>query len=284
MASIILENEFIRASFNTVGGFIDSIVSKKDAREHAWHYDKELWGRRTAVCFPLCGKCLDDEYSFDGTVYSLPNHGFLREKELNVVFESQERLILENTYDEETLKRYPFKYNVQIEYVLGEDDVRVYYHVKNLDERTMYYSIGSHYTYLLPGVQEECSIFFSKPQTAGLFDQKTGLVSGDFLSSSDSFSLKGVLDSSSLIFDLTTLDTDYVALGDRNGIYTKVKGEGFRYLIVWAPAGGHNPFVCVEFWDGMGHVDTSTEKLGEKFGINSLEKGGERTYLQTIML
>lgn len=284
MAIVKLENEFIEASLNTLGGFIDSLVSKKDGKEHAWHYDSAIWGRRTAVCFPLCGKCRDDRYTYDGKEYSLPNHGFLREKELDIVFQSKDRLVLENTYDETTLERYPFKYNVQIEYVLDKSDVRVYYHVKNLDERTMYYSIGSHYTYLLPSVQEDCSVFFSKPQTAGTFDQKDGLVKGNFLSRTDSFSLKGVIDSSSVIFDLKTLESDYVGVGDKNGIYTKINGEGFRYLIIWAPAGGHNPFVCVEFWDGMGQIETAGDKLDEKFGINSIEKGGERTYLQTISL
>lgn len=284
MAVITLENEFVKADFNTLGGYIESLVSKKDSVEHAWHYDSALWPRRTAVCFPLCGKCKDDRYTVDGKEYSLPNHGFLRERELKSELIDSSRLVLTDRYDETTLTRYPYKYEVKIEYVLDESSVDISYIVKNLDENTMYYSIGSHYTYLLPCVQEDCFVFFSKNQKAGKFNQENGSVSGDVFNGSDRISLKGSIDSSSIILRLEDLDTDYVGVGNESGVVTKIKGEGFKYLIIWAPAGGKNPFVCVEFWDGMGHVSTFGSNIEEKFAINTLNPGEERRYLQRVEL
>ncbi len=284
MAVITLENEFVKADFNTVGGFIESLVSKNNNREHAWHYDSALWPRRTAVCFPLCGKCRDDKYSCGEKEYELPNHGFLRERELKADRIDSSRLVLTDEWDEGTLTRYPFKYKVEIEYVLDENNVDIKYKVKNLDKGEMYYSIGSHYTYLLPSLQEECSIFFSKKQHAGAFSQADGNLHGDVFEGKDYVSLKGTIDNSSLILDLATIDSDYVALGDEKKIVTSLKGEGFKYLIIWAPSGGKNPFVCIEFWDGMGQVETCTNELSTKWGISKLEAGGEKEYLQRVTL
>lgn len=284
MAVITIENEFVKAELNTVGGFIESLYSKKDGVEHAWHYDRAIWTRRTAVCFPTCGKCKDDKYSFRGEEYELANHGFLRERELKADLIDSSRLVLIDEWDEETLKRYPFKYKVEIEYVLDMSTVSIIYRVRNLDKNTMYYSIGSHYTYLLPDLQEECSVYFSKPQTAGAFDQTDGSVKGDVFNGKDYIPLKGTIDNSSIILDLSKLDTDYVAVGKDGEKVTSIKGEGFKYLIIWAPAGGKNHFVCVEFWDGMGHVETKGFDLDKKWAINSLESGKEREYRQIVTL
>ncbi len=283
MALIKLENEYVSATLNTKAGYIESLVSKKDGREHAWQYDSSVWPRRTAVCFPLCGKCRDDIYSADGKEYTLPNHGFLRERELTVVSSDATHLVLEDSWDETTLSRYPFRYSYRIEYRLSLSSLLIGYRVKNLGEGRMYYSTGSHYTYALLKKQEECFVYFENKEKAGAFSQKDGSVSGTAVSG-DRLSLRGVIDSSSLILDLDTLSSSTVSVGDESGVFTKIKGDGFRYLIIWAPQGGGNDFVCIEFWDGMGQVETDGSDIEKKTGIRVLEKGEEREYLQTVTL
>ena len=283
MALIKLENEYVSATLNTKAGYIESLVSKKDGREHAWQYDSSVWPRRTAVCFPLCGKCRDDIYSADGKEYTLPNHGFLRERELAVVSSDTTHLVLEDSWDETTLSRYPFRYSYRIEYRLSGSSLLIGYRVKNLGEGRMYYSTGSHYTYALLKKQEECFVYFENKEKAGAFSQKDGSVKGSAVSG-DRLSLRGVIDSSSLILDLDTLSSSTVSVGDESGVFTKIKGDGFRYLIIWAPQGGGNDFVCIEFWDGMGQVETDGSDIEKKTGIRVLEKGEEREYLQTVTL
>lgn len=283
MSLIKLENEFVSATLNTKAGYIESLVSKKDGKEHAWQYDASVWPRRTAVCFPLCGKCRDDRFTYRGREYSSPNHGFLRERDLKVVSSDMTHLVLEDTYDESTLLRYPFRYSYRIEYTLENESLIIAYRVKNLGDETMYYSTGCHYAYALEKKQEDCFIYFEKKEEAGAFSQADGVVSGKAVDG-DSISLKGVIDSSSLILDLDTLHSDWVGVGDGNGVFTRIKGDGFRYLIIWAPAGGGNDFVCVEFWDGMGQVETKGVDLEDKWAVRTLDKGAERSYLQTVTL
>ena len=283
MSLVKLENEYVSATLNTKAGYIESLVSKKDGKEHAWQYDSSVWPRRTAVCFPLCGKCRDDKFSFGGKEYTSPNHGFLRERDLRIVSSDSTHLVLEDSWDESTLERYPFRYSYRIEYTLDGENILVGYSVKNLGDEKMYYSTGCHYTYALPKKQEESWVYFEKSEKAGAFSQADGSVSGSAVDGTK-LSLKGVIDSSSLILDLSTLKSGWVGVGDGSGVFTQIKGEGFRYLIIWAPAGGHNDFVCIEFWDGMGQVETKGLELEDKWAIRTLKKGEERSYLQTITL
>lgn len=284
MSLITLENEYVKAVLNTHAGYVESLYSKKDGKEHAWQYDSSVWPRRTAVCFPLCGKCKDDSYTFLGKSYELANHGFLRERDLKVEEQSSSRLVLSDEWDETTLERYPFRYGYRIEYVLDGEKVNIFYHVTNLDGREMYYSTGSHYTYALPVNQKDAFLCFEKKESAGVFSQTDGLLHSDELKGRDRVPLRGLIDNSSFILDLTSLKSSWVGLGDGKDVYTRVSGNGFRYLIVWAPVGGNNDFTCIEFWDGMGHVETASSELEEKFAIRSLSSGETRTYLQTVYL
>ena len=284
MSLITLENEYVKAVVNTHAGYVESLVSKKDGKEHSWQYDSSVWPRRTAVCFPLCGKCKDDKYTFSGKTYDLPNHGFLRERDLKTEKQSTSSLVLSDEWDASTLSRYPFRYRYEIEYVLEGEKVNIYYHVTNLDRDEMYYSTGSHYTYALPVNQRDAYLFFEKKESAGAFSQADGLLHEDELKNRSMVPLKGLIDSSSFILDLNTLSSSWVGLGDKTGPFTRVSGNGFRYLIVWAPAGGTNDFTCIEFWDGMGHVETASSELDRKFAVRSLAPGEARTYLQTVYL
>ena len=283
MSLIKIENEYVSAILNTKAGYIESIVSKKNGKEHAWQYNPSVWPRRTAVCFPLCGKCRDDRFIYGGKSYDSPNHGFLRERDLTVVSRDSAHLVLEDSWDESTLERYPFRYSYRIEYTLEKESLLIAYSVKNLGDGTMYYSTGSHYAYALEKKQEESFIYFEKKEDAPSFSQADGSLSGTSVMG-ERLSLSGVIDSTSLILDLDTLSSKWVGVGDEGGIFTRIKGDGFRYLIIWAPQGGHNDFVCVEFWDGMGQVETRGDRLEEKWAVRTLEKGKERHYLQTVTL
>jgi len=284
MSVLVLENDCIKASLNTFGGLIESLVCKRTGLDHAWKYDASIWPRRTALCFPFCGKCKDGRYTYNGVPYEIPSHGFAREREFAVVSHSDCGLILEDRSDSATLGMYPFEYSLRIEYSLKDAALVVKYHVSNEGPSTMYYSIGSHYAYQLPRIQEECYLHFPTSQHAGCLNLADGTIKADVLEGRSIVPLAGLIDDSSLILDLKELDAAWIGVGGLEESFTKVSGEGFRYLLVWAPVGGNNPFVCLEFWDGMADLGTSTGKIEEKFAIRTLESGESRSYTQTMDL
>ncbi len=282
MSVLVLENDCIKASLNTFGGLIESIIDKHTGLDHAWKYDASRWPRRTALCFPFCGKCRDGRYTCNGVPYEIPSHGFAREREFAVVSHSNDRLVLQDSFDSTTLEMYPFEYRLQIEYLLEDASLVVKYHVSNEGPCTMYYSIGSHYAYQLPRIQEECYLHFPTSQHAGCLDLADGTIKADILEGRSVVPLEGLIDDSSLILDLRELDASWIGVGGLEGPFTKVSGEGFRYVLGWAPVGGGNPFVCIEFWDGMADLGVSSGKIEEKFAVRTLESGETRSYLQCI--
>ena len=284
MSVLVLENDCVKASLNTVGGLVESLVCKRTGLDHAWKYDASIWPRRTALCFPFCGKCKDGTYTYNGVPYEIPSHGFAREREFAVVSHSDCGLILEDRSDSTTLGMYPFEYQLQIEYSLEGASLVVKYHVSNDGPSTMYYSIGSHYAYQLPRIQEECYLYFPTSQHAGCLDLADGTMKTDILEGRSVVPLAGLIDKASLILDLKQVDASWIGVGGLEGPFTKVSGSGFRYLLVWAPVGGRNTFVCLEFWDGMADLGISSGKIEEKFAVRTLECGESRSDTQTIDL
>ena len=48
------------------------------------------------------------------------------------------------TYSQETLKKYPFKFNFYIRHIIEDDILSTEWHVENADDKDMYFSIGGH--------------------------------------------------------------------------------------------------------------------------------------------
>jgi galactose mutarotase-like enzyme len=277
----VLENSDLKVIANAEGFCIDSVYDKRACRELMWSYDAALWPRRTSVCFPICGKLLDDTYSFKSKLYHLASHGLARQRTAEVLESKPLKLVLRDRWDEGTLKAYPFKYCLRVSYELDGPGLKVGYEVTNEGDELMLYSIGSHYSYALPLEQQQCFIHFSRPQNARFFDYLEGSMSKEGLDGQSCFSLSLLNDGSRILLQ-KDLDTDWVGLGTRDAVKVKVKPEGFAYLVTWALGGGRSPFACIEMWDGMADIPQNDGSLERKLGIRTLGPGETRHYMQTI--
>ena len=282
MSLITLENNHLKATLNTYGGQLESLIDKHTMVDHVWKYNATIWPRRTALCFPFCGRSQDNKYTYAGQEYDIPNHGFARQREFSLLSCSANNLELQDHFDSTTLAIYPFKYNLVLSYHLEGASLVVKYHVTNQGDSIMYYSIGSHYAYQLPLLQSQCALWFSCPQHGGPLDLSNGSLQPDILKGRSCVPLLGLIDNASIIFDLQQLNTSWVGIGTKDQVFTKVRGDGFRYVLAWAPVGRDNPFTCIEFWDGMAHIGTYSNKIEEKFAVRTLNGGESRTYSQLI--
>lgn len=284
MRDIKLENSKAIAILSTYGGNINSFYNKENKFEHIWQYNSEIWPRRTNLCFPICGALKNQEYSYKGKTYHMENHGYARETEFSVIEECNTKLVLHTQSNKETKLIYPFDYELDIIYTLLEDSLLIEYKVTNTGLDEMFYSIGNHYAYNLRENKENSSFYFSSIQKTGEIDFSKGCLSDDIFHSRDYYPIKEAtkVDSTPLIYN--TLNTDWVGVGDKNGVITKVIGEGFNYLVLWAPKGEKTKGACIEFWDGLKDFDNASGNLEEKKGIRSLKKGESRSYSQRILL
>lgn len=60
----------------------------------------------------------------------------------------------------DTLKHYPFHFELRIIYTLKNDSIHIKYSVTNTDTKTMYFSIGAHEAYACDGGIENYSLVF----------------------------------------------------------------------------------------------------------------------------
>ena len=282
---IRLENEFLCAEVSTRGGAIESIVSKRDGREHCWTYDPALWPRRTSICFPICSVLRGGTYTHQGKSYELPAHGFMRDCEFETVVQEKDRVVMVCTDTEATRLCYPFAFRFELEERLEDSTLVVEYRISNPGAQPLYFSVGSHYTYALPAPQKACCYRFTSPQHARRLLLEGGVVQGkgeSALSGAQVLSMDGLFDVSSSIFETADLHTEHIAIGTADGDFTRVSYSGFPYTVLWAPKGNDSPFACIEAWAGMADYAGRDSEIAHKEGIQTALPGEMKNYVQRI--
>lgn len=137
-----LENDILRLTVDTHGAEIHSLVAKDTGIEYIWQADPNYWQRHAPILFPIVGKLKNGQYEYDGTVYRMPGHGFARDKEFEFSGQTENSLEYTLTYDEDTLRMYPFKFKLTVTYTINFAEVKVSWKVENLDTKEdMYFPL-----------------------------------------------------------------------------------------------------------------------------------------------
>ena len=86
----------------------------------------------------------------NGHAYPMPRHGFARQSDFELLEADDTHAAFSLTANEETLKGYPFEFDFQVIYALIDNALRVAYKVINLDDKTIYFSVGGHPAFSVP--------------------------------------------------------------------------------------------------------------------------------------
>ena len=268
---IFLENEHFKIGLLEMGAELRSVIHKKSQNEYIWQADPSVWNRSSPVLFPFVGRLKNDKYDYLGKTYHLPQHGFARNFEFDIISQSDSRIVFQLISNEETLKNYPFQFNLQLIYELNENALELTYRIENTDNEIMYYSIGAHPAFRLNADIDNYSIKFEKAESfdrqllsAGLRTPQSEKVNldGNILQlnaeyfKEDAIVIKGMKSNI-----LTILDKD-------DKPYISLEAENYPYYGIWSKS--PFPFVCLEPWDGIADHIESTGLLTEKEGIKTL--------------
>jgi len=280
-----LNNSNCRASISPLGAELQSLVHTQTGLEYMWEGNPAFWGKYSPVLFPIVGSLKENTYFFEGKAYSLPRHGFAREKTFSVEQVSESKAIFTLEADAESLKVYPFAFRLQLIYELKENALHCTYAVTNPGSKTICFSVGAHPAFKVPMVEgttyEDHFLQFNVEEPLQRWHLQDGLISDK---SSEVAATSGrVMLHPSLFYDdaivLKHLKSNCVTLASAAHVHgLHFHFEGFPYLGIWAAKDA--PFVCIEPW--CGHADTvgHNQQLTEKPGIEKLEAGGnwERTW------
>lgn len=261
------------AEINTKGAELWRIYDAK-GKDYLWSGDSAYWGRRAPTLFPICGGMIDDGYIYGGKEYSMPKHGFCRDAEFALETAEENRAVYLITYNEERYALYPFRFEFRIEYLIKDGTLFVYYRVSNKDEKTMYFSVGSHEAYACPEGIEGYRIEFEVPENLESLVIADNLVQVDRTVIGEGIQ---VLDMDYRFFQVDALcfkglKSRKVALVG-HGRRIEVEYDGFEYLLLWTKQ--QAPFLCIELNCGIDDYVGSDRLLEHKEGNAVLEAGGE---------
>lgn len=276
-----LENHNIKITADTFGGELNNIIGKKENTEFLWSGDPTYWKYHAPILFPIVGKVKDGKYSVDGNTYELPQHGLARVREFKVIDTSTTSVTFQLIYSEDTLKVYPYKFDLRITYELLEKGVNVKYSVKNLDNKSINFSIGAHPAFMCPieknETLEDYYLELNEKETSDimLLDLSTGLFNGErenYLNDENIIPLnKDTFKRDALVFD--NLKSTKVTIKSKNhNKALTMDYTGFPYMAFWAPETGA-PFVCLEPWYGHADYTTFNDDFSQKAGIEKLDIG-----------
>lgn len=278
---ITLKNDRLEVSISERGAELRSI--KLDGKETLWGADPAYWEGVAPVLFPVCGGFRDDKYTLDGKEYFMKKHGFTRTQQFVLEKSGTNFVTLLLCSNEETLKQYPFEFELRVTVKLRGADVDVYYTVNNLTDRTMYFSAGAHEAYACPEGIEDYDIIFPQKETLNAWELDGNLIAHKFntvLKDSDTFPLYEKYFAIDALVFKDVKSRSATLRNRKTGRAVTVDFPGFDYLLLWTKPGAG--YICIEPWCGIpGMVDDGYE-IEKKEGIVSLEANGKWEICHTI--
>lgn len=264
------ENEFISIEVKKFGAELSSFKSKESGIEYLWQGNPDVWYGQSPILFPIVGQILDNKYRVDGTEYEMAKHGIARKRDFELKEQGDDYIILTQSWNEETLKQYPFRYILDIEFRLYGKKITVTHTVRNEDNRTIYFSIGAH-----PGFNCKIGDYLEFEENETLVCEKINpdsILDGihyQTLTDEKIFKITAdVFDKDAHILSGMKSDTLYLKSDVRNEVIKFNFGDA-PYLGLWAKPGAE--YVCIEPWYGINDSYDKKEDFSQKRAIQSVE-------------
>lgn len=253
-----------------------------DGREYLWNGDATYWNRHSPVLFPVVGKPYNNELHVDGKTYPMKQHGFARDSEFEQV--ESNRGVCFRMKDTDRHDVYPYRFGLEVTYIIEGSDLWVCWYVENLDNREMLYQIGAHPAFLLPDYNPADDIHGYIQYKHEWNDVSPMLTSqledGNRVARTDGgIRLPNVMPIRRDTFAHDALmiedwQVNEAILSDKYGhsVLSVYCFDADAYGI-WAPNKEGCPFVCLEPWQGICDRKGFTGDISQRDIIHAIEPG-----------
>ena len=271
--NITIYNHQIKATINTLGA--ELIQLEKENHNYIWTIDETYWNKTSPILFPIVGRLKNDTYTIEGKTYELPRHGFARNFEFELENQTENTVVLLFTENQETLKHYPFQFELRLKYELIENSLKINYSILNKSQETMPFSIGAHPAFAINELFSDFTIAFNEVEdfvSHELEKEQFNNSSKKIPSENGKINLDYALfEKDALVFK--HLKSDKLTLLKNNQPYISVEFKGFPYLGIWTKPNA--PFLCIEPWCGLADNINHNGNIYEKEGIQLLDNNVE---------
>ena len=285
-----ISNEYLELTVSSHGAEKQTLVSKQTNVSYLRDID-QYWNRRAPLLFPIVGKLRDLKTFINNKEYSMNQHGFLRDQEFELYSQTETELVLVNKFSEETLKKYPFEYQVFVKYTLDKKTVHTEFTVENLDYQVIPFNYGGHPGFKVPLYENETfndyKVQFEKTEN---FDAPTVKLDNGTLDFVNTIKYSNI-DEIKLNYKYFEIDaivipnvkSQSVKLVNKEDKGIKFDFKGFPSLAIWTKPNA--PFVCLEPWIGYADHHDSNYQFIEKDNMQFLnpEEKFSVTYSITIL-
>lgn len=264
-----IENEFLSCEIDDMGAQLHSLKLKENGKEYIWQGNPDIWYGQAPVLFPIIGQVIDDKFRYNGVEYTMPKHGLARKLPFNVKECAGAKAVFSLESDENTLKSYPFEFELLVAFELCGKSLVNTMTVINKTKGEMYFSIGAH-----PGFN--CNIGdvieFELPETL-----ETERIDSENLIIPEKFPV--IENSREIEITKDVFAKDALILSGIKSQKLRIKGENeieftfgnCPFLGIWAKPGA--PYVCIEPWYGVNDGREVKNDISEKRGIEHLNEG-----------
>lgn len=254
---IELKNEKLTCLVNSKGA---EIISVKHKDIEFMHIANDEWNRTSPNLFPFVGCLTEGKYTYKDKEYPNLRHGFLRDLEFMVSEVTSTKAVLITKSNAESLKLYPFDYQLTITHELIDNEITTSFKVENLGEE-MYFGLGTHPGFNTTNYGTTLSdyvITFLCNEDAYQLNTVNGLVTGEkgyHLASNELALSKDLFTVDSLLFD--NIKSKQVKLSSSKHSLAVELFFDMPYLCIWS-ATNVDSFICIEPWVSMvGRKDAS---------------------------
>ncbi|MDE5616467.1 MAG: hypothetical protein K2I78_01610, partial [Clostridia bacterium] len=234
---------------------------------------------KDVTIFPFVVRLKDGYYTVNGEKYSMPTHGLCCEHNFEIESVSSSRVEHKFLWSDETLKYYPYKFDLRVIHEVVKDKYIKTMQVKNLGDSEMYFMLGGHPAIALT-CKDCCDTSDNYIDFPEIIDPSNYYLdeAGHFIAYLDKIGkFKRLYCDKALMKKYATLifaDENFQSL-------RLVKGDGKTLdftlndppvLAFWShPENGE--YFCVEPWWGIPDAVEAKREIKEKERINALGAG-----------
>lgn len=239
------------------------------------HDGKRFWDRQAPILFPTVGRLRDNKTIIDDKEYEIPQHGFAKDIEFELIEDLEDAKVYMAKSNENTLKMYPFDFELYVAYIIQKDVLTVKYKVINKSKNQMLFGIGGHPGFALKLAQEDYYFELNRKEINPKFME----VEGNYISNNPA---KNILKDNKIIeiekesfindaIMMKNLKSNKITLKQKkdNKKILEFNFEDFPILAIWSMPNA--PFICLEPWFNYADKVEETGYFKDKEGVMSLD-------------
>ena len=244
--------------------------------EFIWGGNTDIWYGQSPILFPIIGRLLDDKYRLNDKEYTMPKHGIVRKKPFKLIDKTENSLKFIQSDDEESLKEYPYHFDLIVEFKITDNGLSVTHTVVNKNDCIMYYSFGAH-----PAFNCEIGDYLEFSENEELLTER---IDHDSILIEEKFPVN--IDGNKLTITENLFDDDALILSGYKSQAISLKSNNHNRVVkfnfdspllgIWAKPGA--PYVCIEPWWGVNDNYDKKDDLSQKRGIMSLNPNEEKSF------